>query len=64
MIVLHLDALAAIAAALSVLMAAARILQYRTGDSAWVGIPPKMFIFLRNPGLAFVPLPPRKGVVT
>jgi hypothetical protein len=64
MIVLHLEALAAIAVALSVLMAGVWILQQRTGDSGPVGTPRKMFIFLQNQGFGSIPLPPRKGVDT
>ena len=64
MIVLHLEALAAIAVALPVLMAGVWIVQQRTGDSGSVGIPRKLFIFLQNPGFDSIPLPPRKGVVT
>jgi hypothetical protein len=58
MIVLYLQALAAIAAALSVSMAGVR----RTGDSRG-GVPRKLFIFLQNQGFGSVPLPPREGVV-
>jgi hypothetical protein len=65
MIVLYLEALAAIGVALSVsLMAAAWIVQQRTGDSGRGGTPRKMFIFLQNRGFGSIPLPPRKGVVT
>ena len=64
MIVLHLEALAAIAVALSGLMAGVRIVQQRSGDSGWVAIPRKLFIFLQNPGFGSIPLPPQKGVVT
>ena len=64
MIVLHLEALAAIAVALSVLMAGVCIVQQRCGDSSRLGIPRKMLIFLQNPGFDSIPLPPRKGVVT
>jgi hypothetical protein len=62
MIVLYLQALAAIAAALSVSMAGVWIVQ-RTGDPR-VGIPRKLFIFLQNQGFGSVPLPPQEGVVT
>jgi hypothetical protein len=64
MIVLYLEALAAIAVALSVLRAGAWIVQQRTGDSGWVGPPRKLFIFLQNQGLGSIPLRPQKGVVT
>jgi hypothetical protein len=64
MIVLHLEALAAITVALSVLMAGVWIVQQRSGDSGRVGIPRKMLIFLQNQGFGSIPLPPRKGVVT
>jgi hypothetical protein len=63
MIVLYPEALAAIAAALSVLMAGVWIVPRRAGDS-WVGIPRKLFIFLQNQGFGSIPLPPPKGVVT
>ena len=62
MIVLYLQALAAIAAALSVSMAGVWTVR-RTGDSR-VGIPRKLFIFLQNQGFGSVPLPPPKEVVT
>jgi hypothetical protein len=64
MIVLHLEALAAIAVALSGLMAGVWIVQQRTGDSGRVAIPRKLFIFLQNPGFGSIPLRPQKGVVT
>jgi len=64
MIVLRLEALAAIAVALSGLTAGVWIVQQRTGDSGWVAIPRKLFIFLQNPGFGSIPLPPQKGVVT
>ena len=64
MIVLYLEALAAIGVALSVLIVGAWIVQQRTGDSGRVGTPRKMFIFLQNQGFGSIPLPPRKGVVT
>jgi steroid 5-alpha reductase family enzyme len=64
MIVLYLEALAAIAVALFVLMAGVWVVQHRTGDSGWVGTPRKLFIFLQNQGFGSIPLPPRKGVVT
>ena len=64
MIVLRLEALAAIAVALSGLTAGVWIVQQRTGDSGWVAIPRKLFIFLQNPGFGSIPPPPQKGVVT
>ena len=64
MIVLRLEALAAIAVALSGLTAGVWIVQQRTGDSGWVAIPRKLFIFLQNPGFGSIPLPPQKGVVS
>jgi hypothetical protein len=64
MIVLYLEALAAIGGALSVLMAGAWIVQQRTGESGRAGTPRKMFIFLQNRGFGSILLPPRKGVVT
>jgi hypothetical protein len=64
MIVLYPEALAAIAVALPVSMAGVWIVQQRTGDSGWVAIPRKLFIFLQNPGFGSIPLPPQKGVVS
>jgi hypothetical protein len=64
MIVLHLEALAAIAVALFVLMAGVWIAQQRSGDSGRVSTPRKMLMFLQNQGFDSIPLPPRKGVVT
>jgi hypothetical protein len=64
MIVLHLEALAAIAVALSVLMAGVWIVQQHCGDSGRLSIPRKTLIFLQNQGFDSIPLPPRKGVVT
>ena len=63
MIVLHLEALAAIAVALSGLMAGVWIVQRRTGDSGRVGTPRKLFIFLQNQGFGSIPLPSQEGAV-
>jgi steroid 5-alpha reductase family enzyme len=54
MIALYLEALAAIALSLPILMAGVWIVQQRTGNYGW--LEPRTSIFL--------PLPPHKGVVT
>jgi hypothetical protein len=64
MIVLYLEALAAIGVALSVLMAGAWTVQQCAGDSGRVGTPRKMFIFLQNQGFGSILLPPPTRVVT
>jgi hypothetical protein len=64
MIVLYLEAPAAIAVVRSVLRAGVWIVQRRTGDSGRVGIPRKLFILLQNQGFGSIPLPPQKGVAT
>jgi hypothetical protein len=64
MIILSLEAPAAIAVALSVSMAGVWIAQLRTGDSSPAGTLCKLFILLRNQGVGSIPLPRQKGVVT
>jgi hypothetical protein len=64
MIVLYLEAPAAVAVALSVLTAGVWIVRRRTGDSGPADIPHKLFILLQNQGFGSIPLPPQKGVVT
>jgi hypothetical protein len=64
MIILSLEAPAAIAVALSVSMAGVWIGQQRTSDSSRVDTPRKLFILLRNQGVGSIPLPRQKGVVT
>jgi hypothetical protein len=64
MIVLYLEAPAAIAVAVSVLTAGVWIVRRRTDGSGRVGIPRKLFILLQNQGFGSIPLPRQKGVVT